>query len=99
MNKKKLVSGDAVLFLRYVYQILQLAGEHNKDRTNILFLNGRGEDGELRLGIRRAAQLKSCSNFSAPSGQQLNLSSLMDVVNALSARCAFSIHYNPRYFF
>lgn len=74
VNKKKLVSGDAVLFLR-------------------------GEDGELRLGIRRAAQLKSCSNFSAPSGQQLNLSSLMDVVNALSARCAFSIHYNPRYFF
>ncbi|KAH1217241.1 Auxin response factor 3 [Glycine max] len=34
VNKKKLVSGDAVLFLR-------------------------GEDGELRLGIRRAAQLKS----------------------------------------
>ncbi|RDX71002.1 Auxin response factor 3, partial [Mucuna pruriens] len=71
VNKKKLVSGDAVLFLR-------------------------GEDGELRLGIRRAAQLKSGSSFSALSGQQLNLSSLVDVINALSTRCAFSIHYNPR---
>ncbi|KEH30965.1 putative transcription factor ARF family [Medicago truncatula] len=71
VNKKKLVSGDAVLFLR-------------------------GEDGELRLGIRRAAQLKSCSNFSSISGQQLNLGSLRDIVNALSTRCAFSIHYNPR---
>ncbi|KAH1217240.1 Auxin response factor 3 [Glycine max] len=71
VNKKKLVSGDAVLFLR-------------------------GEDGELRLGIRRAAQLKSGSTFSALSGQQGSPTSLMDVVNALSARCAFSIHYNPR---
>ncbi|CAI8618277.1 unnamed protein product [Vicia faba] len=71
VNKKKLVSGDAVLFLR-------------------------GEDGELRLGIRRAAQLKSCSNISSLSGQQLNLGSLTDVVKALSTRCAFSVHYNPR---
>ncbi|CAL0334423.1 unnamed protein product [Lupinus luteus] len=70
VNKKKLVSGDAVLFLR-------------------------GEDGELRLGIRRAAQLKS-GTFAVPSSQQLNPSTLMDVVNALSARCAFSVCYNPR---
>ncbi|KAK7319747.1 hypothetical protein RJT34_04472 [Clitoria ternatea] len=71
VNKKKLVSGDAVLFLR-------------------------GEDGELRLGIRRAAQLKNSSAFSGVSCQQLNHSSLMDVVNALSAKCAFSVNYNPR---
>ena len=61
--------------------------------------NDRGEDGELRLGIRRAAQLKNCSNFASISGQQLNLGSLTDIVNALSTRCAFSIHYNPRYFY
>ncbi|XP_027361895.1 auxin response factor 3-like isoform X2 [Abrus precatorius] len=71
VNKKKLVSGDAVLFLR-------------------------GDDGELRLGIRRAAQLKSAGSFGAPSGQQLNPANLMDVVNALSTRCAFSVCYNPR---
>ncbi|KAI4296818.1 hypothetical protein L6164_036741 [Bauhinia variegata] len=71
VNKKKLVSGDAVLFLR-------------------------GEDGELRLGIRRAVQLKGGGTFSTPTGQQLNPSTLMDVVNALSMRCAFSVCYNPR---
>ncbi|OIV91717.1 hypothetical protein TanjilG_26570 [Lupinus angustifolius] len=70
VNKKKLTSGDAVLFLR-------------------------GEDGELRLGIRRAAQLKS-GTFAVPSSQQLNPSTLMDVVNALSTRCAFRVCYNPR---
>ncbi|WJX26702.1 Arf GTPase arf3 [Trifolium repens] len=71
VNKKKLVSGDAVLFLR-------------------------GDDGELRLGIRRAVQLKSSGSFAAPSGMQLDPGSLMDVVNALSKRSAFSVCYNPR---
>ncbi|KAI5447907.1 auxin response factor 3 isoform X1 [Lathyrus oleraceus] len=70
VNKKKLVSGDAVLFLR-------------------------GDDGELRLGIRRAVQLKSSGSFAA-SGMQLDPGSLMDVVNALSKRSAFSVCYNPR---
>ncbi|KAJ6707116.1 AUXIN RESPONSE FACTOR 3 [Salix viminalis] len=41
VNKKKLVSGDAVLFLR-------------------------GEDGELRLGVRRAAQVKCGIPIIAP---------------------------------
>ncbi|MED6157236.1 Arf GTPase arf3 [Stylosanthes scabra] len=72
VNKKRLVSGDAVLFLR-------------------------GEDGELRLGIRRAAQLKSDGKFSVLPPQQLNHSTLVDVINALSSRCAVSIHYNPRF--
>lgn len=70
VNKKKLVSGDAVLFLR-------------------------GEDGELRLGIRRAAQVKVGSTFSALCGQQLNHSNYADVVHAVSMRSAFSIYYNP----
>jgi len=51
------------------------------------------------LGIRRAAQLKSGSAISTFAAEQLNLSSLLDVVNALSAKRAFSVHYNPRYFF
>ncbi|KAK7300184.1 hypothetical protein RJT34_11021 [Clitoria ternatea] len=71
VNKKKLVSGDTVLFLR-------------------------AEDGELRLGIRRENQLKSAGSFAGPSGQKLNPATVMDVVNALSTRCAFSVCYNPR---
>ncbi|KAF3956885.1 hypothetical protein CMV_018042 [Castanea mollissima] len=71
VNKKKLVSGDAVLFLR-------------------------GEDGELRLGVRRAVQVKGGATFSALCSQQMNHSSLMEVVNAISLRSPFNIYYNPR---
>ncbi|XP_023003208.1 auxin response factor 3-like isoform X3 [Cucurbita maxima] len=71
VNKKRLVSGDAVLFLR-------------------------GNDGELRLGIRRAAQLKGSYAFSNICSQQLNSSSIMDVVNAISSKTSFSVYYNPR---
>ncbi|GLT29521.1 hypothetical protein SLA2020_043830 [Shorea laevis] len=71
VNKKKLVSGDAVLFLR-------------------------GEDGELRLGIRRAAQVKNCAPFPALCPQPLNHSNFADVIHAVSTKGAFSICYNPR---
>ncbi|CAH9113721.1 unnamed protein product [Cuscuta europaea] len=71
VNKKKLVSGDAVLFLRT-------------------------EDGELRLGIRRAAQAKFGSPPSVPFSQQLNVSGILDVVNATSTKGIFSVCYNPR---
>ncbi|XP_052488947.1 auxin response factor 3 isoform X2 [Gossypium raimondii] len=70
VNKKKLVSGDAVLFLR-------------------------GEDGELRLGVRRAAQIKDGSSFPSSCSQQLNCSNFADVVHAVSMKSVFSIYYNP----
>lgn len=71
VNKKKLVSGDAVLFLR-------------------------GEDGELRLGIRRAPQVKSGATFSSFCSQQSSPSSVTEVVDAIARKRAFSISYNPR---
>ncbi|PSS04814.1 Auxin response factor like [Actinidia chinensis var. chinensis] len=71
VNKKKLVSGDAVLFLR-------------------------GGNGELRLGIRRAAQVKNDSTFPALSCQKLNVGNINVVVNAISMRSVFNIWYNPR---
>ncbi|XP_022720829.1 LOW QUALITY PROTEIN: auxin response factor 3-like [Durio zibethinus] len=71
VNKKKLVSGDAVLFLR-------------------------GEDGELRLGIRRAAQIKSRISFPSLYSLQLNCSTFADVIHAISMKSVFSICYNPR---
>ncbi|KAG8055913.1 hypothetical protein GUJ93_ZPchr0001g32049 [Zizania palustris] len=70
INKKKLVSGDAVLFLR-------------------------GEDGELRLGVRRAAQLKHVSPFPVHNPSSNN-SSLGDVAHAVAGKSVFHIYYNPR---
>ncbi|KAL7089052.1 hypothetical protein ACP275_13G164600 [Erythranthe tilingii] len=71
VNKKKLVSGDAVLFLR-------------------------GGDGELRLGIRRAAQVKSNATILHPNSNHFNASSVVAVVNSISMRSTFNICYNPR---
>ncbi|KAL2321112.1 hypothetical protein Fmac_030081 [Flemingia macrophylla] len=68
VNKKKLVSGDAVLFLRW--------------RTEV--------------GYSQGCSIEKWKSLFSSSGQQLNLSSLIDVFNALSTRSAFSVHYNPR---
>uniref|UniRef100_K3XRQ4 Auxin response factor n=1 Tax=Setaria italica TaxID=4555 RepID=K3XRQ4_SETIT len=71
VNKKKLVSGDAVLFLR-------------------------GEDGVLRLGVRRAAQLKNVNLIPAPHNQCSNHRNLGNVTEAVATRTVFHIYYNPR---
>ncbi|PWZ36921.1 Auxin response factor 15 [Zea mays] len=71
VNKKKLVSRDAVLFLR-------------------------GDNGELRLGVRRAAQLKNGSAFPALYNQCSNLGSLPNVAHAVATKSVFHIYYNPR---
>ncbi|KFK24809.1 hypothetical protein AALP_AA8G027700 [Arabis alpina] len=71
VNKKKLVSGDAVLFLR-------------------------GDDGKLRLGVRRAAQIEGASAFSTQYTQNMNHNNFSEVAHAISTHCAFSIYYNPK---
>ncbi|KAL1834138.1 hypothetical protein DCAR_0104307 [Daucus carota subsp. sativus] len=69
VNKKKLVCGDAVLFLR-------------------------GGDGELRLGIRRAAQVKSGAKVAVAYNEHMN--DIASVVNAVSMKSVFNLCYNPR---
>ncbi|KAE8805439.1 Auxin response factor 3 [Hordeum vulgare] len=71
VNKKKLVSGDAVLFLR-------------------------GDDGELRLGVRRAIQLKNEALLKAFNSNSSKIHTLSAVVNSLKHRSVFHICYNPR---
>lgn len=71
VNKKKLISGDAVLFLR-------------------------GADGELRLGIRRAVQLKGAASFQGVGGEHVNNGGLKAVFSAISSGHAFNICHNPR---
>ncbi|XP_013631443.1 PREDICTED: auxin response factor 3 [Brassica oleracea var. oleracea] len=71
VNKKKLVSGDAVLFLR-------------------------GDDGKLRLGVRRAAQFEGASAFSTQYNQNTNHNNFSEVAHAISSNSAFNIYYNPK---
>ncbi|XP_071714821.1 auxin response factor 3-like [Rutidosis leptorrhynchoides] len=71
VNKKKLVCGDAVLFLR-------------------------GDDGVLRLGIRRATQVRVASTSSSLCSQQLMYFDFSTVVNSISQRSSFNVYYNPK---
>ncbi|CAN6825675.1 hypothetical protein Bca4012_029616 [Brassica carinata] len=71
VNKKKLVSGDAVLFLR-------------------------GDDGKLRLGVRRASQIEGASAFSSHYNQNMNHNNFAEVAHAISTNSAFNIYYNPK---
>ncbi|KAK8584448.1 hypothetical protein V6N13_109840 [Hibiscus sabdariffa] len=59
----------------------------------VLFLSG--ENGELRLGIRRAAQIKNSTSFPSLCTQQLNRNAFADVVHAISKKSVFTIYYNP----
>nr|CAX63111.1 ARF4 protein [Cabomba aquatica] len=60
----------------------------------VLFL--RGEDGELRLGIRRASRPPSSIPYSVLSSQGLHLSILSPAANALSTKSMFHVFYSPR---
>ncbi|KAK1422699.1 hypothetical protein QVD17_17985 [Tagetes erecta] len=71
VNKKKLVCGDAVLFLR-------------------------GDDGVLRLGIRRASQVKLGSSLPSNFSQKSNNVNFSTVVKSISQRSLFNVCYNPR---
>ncbi|XP_042446022.1 auxin response factor 2-like isoform X2 [Zingiber officinale] len=71
VNRKKLISGDAVLFLR-------------------------GDDGVLRLGVRRAAQSKGSIPVPEQQNYDAALATLAVVASAVSMKKVFHINYNPR---
>ncbi|KAM0054587.1 putative transcription factor ARF family [Helianthus debilis subsp. tardiflorus] len=60
----------------------------------VLFL--RGDDGVLRLGIRRATQVKAGSSLPRFSDQKSNSFDFSTVVNSISRRSLFTICYNLR---
>ncbi|XP_027340130.1 auxin response factor 4-like isoform X2 [Abrus precatorius] len=60
----------------------------------VLFL--RGENGELRLGIRRAARPKNGLPESIVGSQSCYPNFLSSVANAISAKSMFHVFYSPR---
>ncbi|TKY48503.1 Auxin response factor 4 [Spatholobus suberectus] len=60
----------------------------------VLFL--RGENGELRLGIRRAARPRNGLPESIVGSQSYYPSFLSSVANAISAKSMFHVFYSPR---
>ncbi|KAG8068030.1 hypothetical protein GUJ93_ZPchr0005g15723 [Zizania palustris] len=71
VNRKKLVSGDAVLFLR-------------------------GDDGQLRLGVRRAVQLRNEALFEDVNTNDSKLHILSAAASSLENKSIFNVSFNPR---
>lgn len=57
----------------------------------------RGEDGELRLGIRRAGRPKNGLPNSTLGNHNMHLNVLSPVANAISTKTMFHVFYSPRY--
>ncbi|RYQ98035.1 hypothetical protein Ahy_B08g094109 isoform A [Arachis hypogaea] len=98
VSQKNLVSGDAVLFLRYVYVDLGLLNWHKSAlETQQMFLKFlMGENGELRLGIRRAVRPRNGLPESIVGNQSCYPNFLSSVANAISAKSMFHVFYSPR---
>ncbi|GAB2285093.1 ADP-ribosylation factor 4 [Dionaea muscipula] len=62
----------------------------------VLFL--RGEDGELRLGVRRAVRPRNGlpDSIAGKGNQNSNQNALFQVANAVSTKSMFHIFYSPR---
>ncbi|OVA18113.1 AUX/IAA protein [Macleaya cordata] len=60
----------------------------------VLFL--RGENGELRLGIRRAGRPRNSIPNSILGNQNMNLNVLSPVANAVSTKSLFHVFHSPR---
>lgn len=120
MNQKNLVSGDAVLFLRYISihhsSELQLC-YWCEVSTGLAMTNfyreptiysvfqiiaayeclSRGENGELRLGIRRAVRPRNGLPESVIGNKNCYPNFLSSVANAISTKSMFHVFYSPRY--
>ena len=57
----------------------------------------RGDDGELRLGVRRAVQLKNEALFEEFSSDSAKRHTLSAVYDSLKHKSVFHISYNPRF--
>ncbi|XP_073007222.1 auxin response factor 23-like [Typha latifolia] len=71
VSSKRLVAGDAFIFLR-------------------------GENGELRVGVRRAMRQQTIAPSSVISGQSMHLGVLATAWHAVNTGTMFTVYYKPR---
>ncbi|KAG5566023.1 hypothetical protein RHGRI_001822 [Rhododendron griersonianum] len=86
VTSKRLVAGDAFVFLRYLmFDFPPLVG--------VLF---RGDNGELQVGVRRLARQQSPMPPSVISSQSMHLGVLATASHAITTQTLFLVYYKPR---
>ncbi|MCO5575345.1 hypothetical protein L7F22_029145 [Adiantum nelumboides] len=83
---------------RHIYRGMSV--EPDKDASPICitlsFISDRGEDGELRVGIRRALRQKYVSSSSVLPSQSLQMGVIATATHAIVTNSLFCIYYKPR---
>lgn len=104
VSSKKLVAGDAFIFLRqvqyspeyYVLLLLLFITKLLYFFFNVLLVFSRGENGELRVGVRRLMRQPSNMPSSVISSHSMHLGVLATASHAISTGTLFSVFYKPR---
>lgn len=99
VSSKRLVAGDAFIFLRFddlfsVPLVLQLYAIGFPEWGLYTF---RGENGELRVGVRRAMRQQGNSPSSVISSHSMHLGVLATAWHAIQTKTMFIVYYKPRY--
>lgn len=97
VTSKRLVVGDAFVFLRYVslQEKVSLFSFHRMCGVkNMCFY--RGESGELRVGVRRLAKQQIMVPSSVISTRSMYLGVLATASHAISTGTLFVVYYKPR---
>lgn len=102
VSSKKLVAGDAFIFLRWVmiylkivmFSLLLFCFHQWSDH----FLSiPRGENGELRVGVRRLMRQLRNMPSSVISSHSMHLGVLATASHAIATKTLFSVFYKPRF--
>lgn len=100
VSSKRLVAGDAFIFLRQVAFVLFGVGAvPSKFGKYFDVLVSRGENGELRVGVRRLMRQLSNMPSSVISSHSMHLGVLATASHAVSTGTIFSVFYKPRWLF
>lgn len=108
VSSKRLVAGDAFIFLRSVNCSHRTSFCHCPLKrfsyveyiiTFLHLIHGRGENGELRVGVRRLMRQLSNMPSSVISSHSMHLGVLATASHAISTGTLFSVFYKPRYDF
>lgn len=92
---KKLVAGDSFVFLRYLNLDALCCGCLHFDLDSIL--SYRGENGQLRVGVRRMAQPQSPMPSSVVSSRNMRLGVLATASHSVMSSTLFTVYYKPRF--
>ena len=98
VSSKKLVAGDAFIFLRQAPHFIRLdiIFATYGWTCDIVLLSFRGENEELRVGVRRHMRQQTNIPSSVISSHSMHIGVLATAAHAITTGTIFSVFYKPR---